>query len=112
MMKYLKQAESRTQTAAKTRSESAFVLEARLTSCASTVRKCRIRFGQLCRSDAGRGSAADPAEKMPEAWEIARAAFDIYIANENCRRGSRLHVMFAADQPDSLVALGQGIWLR
>jgi len=92
--------------------ESAFVLEARLTELRSTVRKCRIAFGQLCRSDAEEGRLLIRLEKMPEAWEIARAAFDIYIANEKLAgRGRGLRCDVCRRPADSLVALGQGIWL-
>lgn len=47
-----------------------------------------------------------------EAWQIARAAFDTFAgarqwgpAVEACR------ILFLADQPESLAALGNGVWL-
>ena len=113
MMKYLKQAEVQDADSAEDAVESAFVLEARL----KELRQHRVEV-QDPRSDGyadlmlEEGRLLIRLEKMPEAWEIARAAFDIYIANENWQGAvEACDVMFAADQPDSLVALGQGIWL-
>lgn len=113
MMKYLKQAEVQDADSGEDAVESAFVLEARL----KELRQHRAEV-QDPRSDGyadlmlEEGRLLIRLEKMPEAWEIARAAFDIYIANENWQGAvEACDVMFAADQPDSLVALGQGIWL-
>ncbi len=51
-------------------------------------------------------------ERMREAWDAAREAFDIYLAGEQWEGAVQAcEVLFAADQPDSLAALGQGIWL-
>lgn len=51
-------------------------------------------------------------EGMTDAWDAAREAFDIYIQAENWEGGVQAcDVLFAADQPDSLAALGHGIWL-
>lgn len=47
-----------------------------------------------------------------EAWETARAAFDRFIALEKWESAVQAsEIMFLADQADSLVALGHGIWL-
>ena len=51
-------------------------------------------------------------EKMPDAWDAAREAFDIYAADKKWEEAVQAcDVMFAADQSQSLVALGHGIWL-
>jgi hypothetical protein len=51
-------------------------------------------------------------EKMSEAWDAARAALDICLSQENWLGAvETCEVLYAADQPDSLAALGQGIWL-
>jgi hypothetical protein len=51
-------------------------------------------------------------EKMTDAWDAAREAFDIYIRNESWEYAVQAcDVLFAADQAESLAALGQGIWL-
>lgn len=51
-------------------------------------------------------------EKMPDAWDAAREAFDIYAADQKWEEAVQAcDVMFAADQSQSLAALGHGIWL-
>jgi len=51
-------------------------------------------------------------EKMPDAWDAAREAFDLYAAVERWEEAVQAcDVMFAADQSQSLAALGHGIWL-
>ncbi len=47
-----------------------------------------------------------------EAWERGRAAFDLYAAEESWEGAVQAcDVMFQADRPESLAALGQGLWL-
>ena len=47
-----------------------------------------------------------------EAWEKGRAAFDLYAAEESWEGAVQAcDVMFQADRPESLAALGQGLWL-
>lgn len=112
-MKYLKQAEIQDADSAEDAVESAFVLEARL----AELRQHRAEIQDRQSSDFAdlmleEGRLLIRLEQMPEAWDIARAAFDIYLARENWQGAvEACDVMFAADQPDSLVALGQGIWL-
>lgn len=50
--------------------------------------------------------------EFPEAWAMARGAFDLYFA-ERAFEGSAqaCDILFLCDQPASLAALGQGIWL-
>lgn len=51
-------------------------------------------------------------QQHEDAWEAGREAFDIYTAAEAWEGAVQAcDVMFLADQPDSLAALGQGIWL-
>ena len=51
-------------------------------------------------------------EKMPDAWDAAREAFDLYVAVEKWEEVVQAcDVMFVADQSQSLAALGHGIWL-
>jgi tetratricopeptide (TPR) repeat protein len=51
-------------------------------------------------------------ERDEEAFDTARQAFDVYLAAENWHGAVRAcDIMFLADQPESLAALGQGIWL-
>jgi len=58
------------------------------------------------------GRALVRLEKRPEAWAAAREAFDLYMA-EQAREGAAqaCDILFLAEQPQSLAALGQGIWL-
>lgn len=51
-------------------------------------------------------------EKMQEAWDHAREAFDAYAQAESWEGAVQCcDVMFLADRPESLAALGQGLWL-
>lgn len=58
------------------------------------------------------GRALVRLEKQPEAWAAAREAFDLYLA-EHAWEGTAqaCDILFLSDQPQSLAALGQGIWL-
>jgi hypothetical protein len=51
-------------------------------------------------------------QKNFEAWQIGQQAFNIFAPAENWE-GAVLacDIMFEAEQPDSLVALGNGVWL-
>lgn len=58
------------------------------------------------------GRALVRLEKGPEAWAAARAAFDLYLAERAWEGAAQAcDILFLADQPHSLAALGQGIWL-
>lgn len=47
-----------------------------------------------------------------EAWQEARDAFDSFIKLDDWEQATlACDLMYQADQPDSLAALGQGIWL-
>jgi hypothetical protein len=51
-------------------------------------------------------------QRGEEAFTIAREAFDACIANEYWEDAVKAsNAMFLADQPESLAALGQGVWL-
>ncbi|MEK6550155.1 MAG: hypothetical protein AAB329_01290 [Pseudomonadota bacterium] len=51
-------------------------------------------------------------EKAGEAWAAAREAFDLFLSIDGWEGAIQAcDVLFAADQPDSLAALGQGVWL-
>jgi hypothetical protein len=52
------------------------------------------------------------AEKMTEAWEAGREAFDLCARAEQWEGAIQAcDALFATDQPESLAALGQGVWL-
>jgi hypothetical protein len=47
-----------------------------------------------------------------EAWQVSQPAFQTFIDSENWEGAVQAcKIMFNAEQPDSLVALGNGIWL-
>ena len=58
------------------------------------------------------GRALVRLEQGAEAWAAAREAFDLYMA-EQAREGAAqaCDILFLSDQPQSLAALGMGIWL-
>jgi len=58
------------------------------------------------------GRALVRLEKRPEAWAAAREAFDFYLAEQAWEGAAQAcDILFLAEQPQSLAALGQGIWL-
>ena len=58
------------------------------------------------------GRALIDLERFQEAWDRARDAFDIFSAAEDWEGAvEACDVLFMADQPESLAALGQGLWL-
>ena len=58
------------------------------------------------------GRALVRLEKGAEAWASARAAFDLYIAERAWEGAAQAcDILFLAGEPQSLAALGQGIWL-
>ena len=51
-------------------------------------------------------------ERGEEAFDIARQAFDIYVQHQSWEGAVQAcDIMFQSEQPDSLAALGQGVWL-
>jgi hypothetical protein len=58
------------------------------------------------------GRALVRLEERADAWAAAREAFDSYMAEQAWEGAAQAcDIMFLADQPQSLAALGQGIWL-
>lgn len=58
------------------------------------------------------GRALVRLEKGENAWAAAREAFDLYLAERAWEGAAQCcDVLFLAEQPQSLAALGQGIWL-
>ena len=58
------------------------------------------------------GRALVRLERGDEAWAAAREAFDLYLAEQAWEGAAQCcDVLFLAEQPQSLAALGQGIWL-
>lgn len=112
-MKYLNPEFIRDADSGEDAQESAFLLEARLKELRQHRQEIQDR-----QSDALALLLLEEArllirlEKMTEAWEAGRAAFDVLLANENWEAAAEAcDVLFGCDQPESLAALGQGIWL-
>jgi len=58
------------------------------------------------------GRALVRLEQGPEAWAAAREAFDRYLAEQAWEGAAQAcDILFLSDQPQSLAALGMGIWL-
>jgi hypothetical protein len=58
------------------------------------------------------GRALVRLEQQPAAWAAARDAFDLYLGEQAWEGAAQAcDVLFLSDQPASLAALGQGIWL-
>ena len=58
------------------------------------------------------GRALVRLEQRSEAWEAAREAFDLYLADQSWEGAAQAcDILFLCDEPQSLAALGQGIWL-
>jgi len=58
------------------------------------------------------GRALVRLEQRAEAWAAAREAFDRYMAEQAWEGAAQAcDILFLSDQPQSLAALGQGIWL-
>jgi hypothetical protein len=58
------------------------------------------------------GRALVRLEKGPDAWAAAREAFDLYLTERAWEGAAQAcDILFLSDQPESLAALGQGIWL-
>ena len=58
------------------------------------------------------GRALVRLESKFEAWTAAREAFDLYLAEQAWEGAAQsCDILFLSDQPQSLAALGQGIWL-
>jgi len=58
------------------------------------------------------GRALVRLEQGPAAWAAAREAFDLYLAEQAWEGAAQAcDILFLAEQPQSLAALGQGIWL-
>ena len=71
---------------------------------ASIVEKCTLELDIA--------HAQQQLERGHEAWPTARAAFDVFIENQEWQKAAEAcDVLYSSDQPDSLVALGNGIWL-
>ena len=64
----------------------------------------------LLQLEAGRALAG--LGRNEQAWEAARPAFDVFLRGQDWEHAVEVcDILFQADQPGSLSALGQGLWL-
>ncbi|MEW6329893.1 MAG: hypothetical protein AB1560_00380 [Pseudomonadota bacterium] len=94
--------------------ESAVLLEAQLAEFRRQMLELPPNYDPLARADLllQIGRTFIRLEKNQDAWDAAREAFDIYAQREAWEGAVQAcDILFAADQPESLPALGQGIWL-
>lgn len=94
--------------------ESAVLLEAQLAEFRRQMLELPPNYDPLARADLllQIGRTLIRLEKNQDAWDAAREAFDIYTQREAWEGAVQAcDIMFLADQPESLPALGQGIWL-
>jgi hypothetical protein len=67
---------------------------------------------KLAEIDLQRARALVGLERGSEAWPLGRRAFDIFVSSRDFESAADCcDVLFQAEQPQSLCALGQGIWL-
>ncbi len=58
------------------------------------------------------GRALVRLEQQADAWAAARTALDLYMGEQAWEGAAQAcDILFLSDQPDSLAALGHGIWL-
>ncbi len=112
-MKYLKEEHMRDADSGEDIQESAYLLEARLAELRQHRAEVRDHhssaYADLLLEE---GRLLIRLEKMDAAWDAAHAAFDTYLGQENWQSAvEACDVLYAADRPGSLAALGQGIWL-
>ena len=114
-MKYLKDESFRTDMdSAEDIQESAVLLEAQLEEFRRQMLELPPNYDPLARADLllQIGRTLIRLEKNQDAWDAGREAFDIFLKRETWEGAVQAcDIMFMADQPESLAALGQGIWL-
>lgn len=112
-MKYLKEGQMRDADSGEEIEESAYLLEARLAELRQHRSEIQDQNSSACADLLlEEGRLLIRLEKMDDAWDTARKAFDLYLGLENWQGiVEACDVLYAADRPESLAALGQGIWL-
>ena len=107
---------------ADTAADAVINLAAEQAALESHLEALRERLDDLTRTKASAAELADARlqmaralvglERGAEAWPLGREVLDVFIAHEDFESAAdACDVLFQADQPQSLAALGQGIWL-
>ncbi len=105
-----------------TAAEAIINLAAEQAALESHLEALRERLDDITRAGASAAELADARlqmaralvglERGAEAWPLGREVLDVFIAHEDFESAAdACDVLFQADQPQSLAALGQGIWL-
>lgn len=114
-MKYLKdQSFMADMDSAEDTAESTVLLESQLEEFRRQMLELPPNYDPLARADLllQIGRTLIRLEKNQDAWDAAREAFDIYTGREAWEGATQAcDILFLSDQPESLAALGQGIWL-
>lgn len=114
-MKYLKDETFGTDMdSAEDTQESSVLLEAQLAEFKRQMLELPPNYDPLARADLllQIGRTFIRLEKKQDAWDAGRDAFDIFITREAWEGAVQsCDILFLSDQPESLAALGQGIWL-
>ncbi len=51
-------------------------------------------------------------QQKPDSWDMARGTFDVFVATGHWQDAiEACDILFQCEQPESLVALGNGVWL-
>ncbi|MDH3310044.1 MAG: hypothetical protein OEM48_06115 [Gammaproteobacteria bacterium] len=114
-MKYLKDETFTTDMdSAEDTQESSVLLEAQLAEFRRQMLELPPNYDPMARADLllQIGRTLIRLEKNEDAWDAGREAFDIYVARDAWEGAVQAcDIMFLSEQPESLAALGQGIWL-
>lgn len=113
-MKYIKTDEVRDADSAEDAQQATALLEARLHELQQKMTELPAGFDPKEKGEILIQSSAIlvDLERGEEAFDQAREAFDIFKAAEDWEAlAQTCNNMFLADQPESLAALGQGIWV-
>ncbi|MDA8420961.1 MAG: hypothetical protein M0039_06855 [Pseudomonadota bacterium] len=93
---------------------SMLLVEQRLSEVLARLRDAGTGADSLSRADLllDAGRLLIELDRKEEAWERAREAFDLFASRESWEGAVQAcDVLFQADRPQSLAALGQGLWL-
>ncbi len=114
-MKYLKDETFMTDMdSAEDTQESSVLLEAQLAEFRRQMLELPPNYDPMARADLllQIGRTLIRLDKSEDAWDAGREAFDIFTAREAWEGAVQAcDIMFLSEQPESLAALGQGIWL-
>ena len=94
--------------------ESSVLLEAQLAEFKRQMLELPPNYHPLARADLllQIGRTLIRLEKNQDAWDAGREAFDIFTVREAWEGAVQAcDILFLSDPPESLAALGQGIWL-